>query len=118
LEQNGPIWQHRANLGRRTPLFLGHSRRAGDRARKAKNKAESVDGGKMVKNSVESIFGINAGIVWKALNKENGPMAIDDLIKVTYLKREEIYGALGWLGRENKISVETCGNIRYFSRQP
>jgi hypothetical protein len=85
---------------------------------KAKNKAESVDGGKMVKNSVESIFGINAGIVWKALNKQNGPMAIDDLIKVTYLKREEIYGALGWLGRENKISVETCGNIRYFSRQP
>ncbi|MGD0954549.1 MAG: winged helix-turn-helix domain-containing protein [Methanotrichaceae archaeon] len=85
---------------------------------KAKNKAESVDGGKMVKNSVESIFGSNAGIIWKALNKKNGPVTIDDFIKVTYLKREEIYGALGWLGRENKISVETCGNVRYFSLRP
>jgi len=85
---------------------------------KAKNKADLVDGGKMVKNSVESIFGVNAGVIWKALNKKNGPMTIDDLIKVTYLKREEIYGALGWLGRENKISVETCGNVRYFSLRP
>ena len=72
---------------------------------------------KMVTESVELIFGVNAGIVWKALN-QNVPMTIDDLIKATALKREEIYGALGWLGRENKISVETCGNVRYFSLRP
>ena len=72
---------------------------------------------KMVTESVELIFGVNAGIVWKALN-QNVPMTIDDLMKATALKREEIYGALGWLGRENKILVETYGKMRYFSLRP
>jgi hypothetical protein len=60
---------------------------------------------------VESIFGVNAGIVWKALN-QNGPSTIEDLVKTTSLSREEVYGALGWLGRENKISVEMQGRPR------
>jgi uncharacterized protein (DUF362 family) len=72
---------------------------------------------KMVTEPVESIFGNNAGIVWKALN-QNFPMTIDDLTKATALEREEIYGALGWLGRENKILVERCGELRYFSARP
>jgi predicted ArsR family transcriptional regulator len=59
----------------------------------------------MTGTTVESIFGVNAGIVWKALN-QNGPCTIEDLVKNTSLSREEVYGALGWLGRENKISVE------------
>ena len=63
---------------------------------------------------VESIFGVNAGIVWKALNL-NDPMTIDDLVKATALNSEEIYGALGWLGRENKISLDTRGKVRFFS---
>ena len=63
---------------------------------------------------VESIFGVNAGIVWKALNL-NGPMTIDGLVKATTLNPEEIYGALGWLGRENKITLETRGVVRFFS---
>jgi hypothetical protein len=65
-------------------------------------------------DTVESIFGANAGIVWKVLNL-NGPMTIDDLVKATSLNPEEIYGALGWLGRENKILLETRGNARFFS---
>ncbi|RQW79142.1 MAG: hypothetical protein EHM14_09710 [Methanothrix sp.] len=63
---------------------------------------------------VESIFGVNAGIVWEALNL-NGPMTIDALMKATALNPDEIYGALGWLGRENKISLETRGMARLFS---
>jgi len=66
------------------------------------------------KDAVESIFGVNAGIVWKALNL-NGPMTIDALVKATALNPEEIYGALGWLGRENNISLETRGKERFFS---
>jgi hypothetical protein len=66
------------------------------------------------KDTVESIFGVNAGIVWKALNLD-GPMTIDDLAKATALNSEEIYGALGWLGRENKIYLETRGKARFFS---
>jgi hypothetical protein len=64
-----------------------------------------------------SIFGVNAGIIWQALNL-NGPMTIDDLVKATALNPEEIHGALGWLGRENKISLETRGKVRFFSLMP
>ena len=67
--------------------------------------------------TTESIFGVNAGIVWQALNL-NGSMTIDDLVKATALNPEEIYGALGWLGRENKISLETRGKLRFFSLMP
>jgi hypothetical protein len=66
------------------------------------------------RDKAESLFGVNAGIVWEALNI-NGPMTIDNLVKATALNPEEIYGALGWLGRENKISLETRGKVRLFS---
>jgi hypothetical protein len=84
---------------------------------KRKDEADSKDNAEMTQESVESIFGINAGIVWNALNK-NGPLTISDLMKATALQPEEIYVALGWLGRENKISVGRRGKIRYFSLLP
>lgn len=65
----------------------------------------------MTDTTVESIFGVNAGTVWEALNK-NGPSTIEDLVRTTSLSREEVHGALGWLGRENKISVEISGKAR------
>jgi len=52
--------------------------------------------------TVESVFGVKAGIVWEVLNK-NGPSTLTDIVKSTNLRRELVYGALGWLGRENKI---------------
>lgn len=67
--------------------------------------------------SVELIFGINAGITWESLNLM-GPMTVDDLVKATALLPAEIYGALGWLGRENKISVERQGTERVYSLRP
>jgi hypothetical protein len=84
---------------------------------KRKDEADSKDDAEMTRESIESIFGINAGIVWNALNK-NGTMTINDLMKATALQPEEIYVALGWLGRENKISVGTCGKIRSYSLRP
>lgn len=68
----------------------------------------------MADTTIEEIFGLRAGIVWNALN-QNGPSSITDLVKATSLSREEISGALGWLGRENKISVEMRGKARVFS---
>jgi hypothetical protein len=68
----------------------------------------------MTEITVESIFGTKAGIVWKALN-QNGPSNIGDLVKSTSLSREEINGALGWLGREDKILVEQKGRAMIFS---
>lgn len=76
----------------------------------------------MTETTVESIFGVNAGIVWKALN-EKGPCTIADLARTTSLSREEVYGALGWLGREDKISAKMREGARgrratVFSLQP
>ncbi len=71
----------------------------------------------MTEIAVESVFGINAGIVWEALNK-NGPSAIDNLVKMTGLSRELIFGALGWLGRENKILLEKRGRAFIISLMP
>jgi len=64
--------------------------------------------------AVELTFGINAGIIWESLNL-NGPMSVTDLVEATSLLPEEIYGALGWLGRENKISVEREETVRVYS---
>ena len=68
----------------------------------------------MTETTVESIFGVNAGVVWRAIN-QNGPSNIGDLVKTTSMSREEVYGALGWLGRENKIAIEKRGRAVVFS---
>lgn len=68
----------------------------------------------MNEKTVESIFGTNAGIVWRAL-RNNGPNNIADLVKITSLNREDVYGALGWLGRENKIVLDKRGRAMIFS---
>lgn len=68
----------------------------------------------MKEMTVESVFGSNAGIVWKTLN-QNGSSNLANLVKTTSLTREEIYGALGWLGRENKIVVKQKGRAMIFS---
>lgn len=68
----------------------------------------------MTETTIESIFGAKAGLVWDVLNA-NGPSTITEIMKATSLRREEVYGALGWLGRENKIAVEMRGRARVFS---
>ena len=68
----------------------------------------------MDQRTVESLFGANAGIVWKTLNL-NGPSNLSSLVKSTSLSREEVFGALGWLGREDKIVVEQKGRAMVFS---
>lgn len=70
----------------------------------------------MAETTVESFFGVKAGVVWRALN-QNGPSNISDLLKNTSLSREEVNGALGWLGREGKIIVEQKGRAMIFSLQ-
>jgi len=71
----------------------------------------------MAEPTIDSIFGAKAGRVWDALNK-NGPSTIGDIVKATGLRRELVYGALGWLGRENKIVVERRGRAMVFSLMP
>ena len=55
-------------------------------------------------HSIEQ-FGRNAGIVWNVL-KENCYLSDSDLIELTSLREYELYIAIGWLARENKIKKE------------
>jgi hypothetical protein len=68
----------------------------------------------MTQITVESVFGEKAGAIWRALN-QNGPSNITNLVKTTSLSREEIFSALGWLGREDKILLEQKGREMIFS---
>mgnify|MGYP000774498203 CR=1 FL=1 len=60
-------------------------------------------------------IGRNAGIVWHAL--ENNRLSYEELVKVTNLTPIELASAIGWLARENKISICSDGGIVYFSIQ-
>lgn len=51
------------------------------------------------------VIGTWAGLVWSALN-EADVLGIKQLKKITKLKEKEVYAALGWLGRENKITIQ------------
>ena len=53
--------------------------------------------------SLEKI-GINAGLVWAAL--ENGELNVKAVKKVTKLTEKDLNLALGWLAREGKISFK------------
>ncbi|MDE6488712.1 MAG: winged helix-turn-helix domain-containing protein [Paramuribaculum sp.] len=47
-------------------------------------------------------MGFWAGQVWNALN-EAEVLGLKQIKKITKLKEKEIYAALGWLARENKV---------------
>lgn len=50
-------------------------------------------------------IGFNAGKVWTVLD-ESGRLSLKDLRKQTKLTEKEIYAALGWLAREDKVEIE------------
>lgn len=54
-------------------------------------------------------IGSVAGAVWTALN-ENGAMSAKDLKKACKIKTDkDLYLAMGWLLREDKLNVEEEG---------
>lgn len=57
-------------------------------------------------------IGTNAGIIWNILN-DSRKWNISGLKKASGLPEPEIYTAIGWLARENKIEIETCPDGKY-----
>jgi DNA-binding transcriptional regulator GbsR (MarR family) len=51
----------------------------------------------------QEAIGMFAGKVWTVLNSEKGTLKIDVLKKQTGLSDSELWAAIGWLARENKI---------------
>jgi len=50
-------------------------------------------------------IGDTAGIIWNELN-ENGPRTLTQLTKEIDAPRDVIMQAVGWLAREDKLSIE------------
>jgi Winged helix-turn-helix domain (DUF2582) len=50
-------------------------------------------------------FGWNAGKVWNILSTK-GPLKEEALLQTTNLSEDELWTAIGWLARENKICRE------------
>ncbi|NMB04774.1 MAG: winged helix-turn-helix domain-containing protein [Bacteroidales bacterium] len=57
----------------------------------------------------KKLIGSNAGIIWNLLNNKQ-KWNIADLQEATRLTEKEIYTAIGWLARENKIEIERTHN--------
>ena len=51
-------------------------------------------------------IGVNAGLVWNALSESKGKANIKDVKKATKLTEKDLYAALGWLAREEKVNIE------------
>jgi len=57
----------------------------------------------------KKIIGTNAGIIWNLLNN-NQRWSISQLNDASGLSTPEIYTAIGWLARENKIEIAKSDN--------
>ena len=55
-------------------------------------------------NTIEQ-FGRNAGKVWNVLS-DNNKLTENELIELTSLREYELYIAIGWLAKEDKIKKE------------
>ena len=59
-------------------------------------------------------IGAAAGKIWKFLNK-NGPASISKVATETGINKNDIQRAIGWLAREEKITIEQKGRTETIS---
>ena len=64
-------------------------------------------------NGVEQIGAI-AGVVWQTLDVE-GPMSLAKLTRTIDAPRDMVMQAIGWLAREDKLSIEEGARGRVVS---
>jgi hypothetical protein len=57
-------------------------------------------------NLVEKV-GNDAGKIWTALSKKQTDVDVSSLKRLAKIGMNDVYTALGWLARENKIEVKT-----------
>jgi hypothetical protein len=61
---------------------------------------------KLGETNLTNKVGADAGKVWKVL-ETRGKVDVLDIANITQLDEREVYSALGWLARENKIEPKT-----------
>ena len=60
-------------------------------------------------------IGFNAGLVWNALSESKEKANIKDVKKATKLTEKDLYAALGWLAREEKVNIEEADKEIFIS---
>jgi len=65
-------------------------------------------------SSTLSLIGETAGNVWHILESK-GPLTIAKLVKEVEAPRDVVMQALGWLAREDKISIDEDSRTRVVS---
>jgi len=56
-------------------------------------------------SDIVSLFGEQAGAVWQVLY-EKGPLSESELLTLTHFNEQQLFAAIGWLARENKVRKE------------
>ncbi|MCL1933093.1 MAG: winged helix-turn-helix domain-containing protein [Candidatus Azobacteroides sp.] len=51
-------------------------------------------------------IGNDAGCVWKVLDADRTPKSVKELKRATKLTDKEVYAAIGWLAREEKLAFQ------------
>ena len=59
---------------------------------------------KLGETNLTNKIGDNAGKVWKLLDSK-GEIDVSSIAKITQVKIQDVYSALGWLAREDKIKT-------------
>jgi hypothetical protein len=59
-------------------------------------------------------IGKDAGLVWTVLN-DNGTKTVKGVKELTNLNEKEIYAAIGWLAREEKLAFNQKGRAIHLS---
>jgi len=61
-----------------------------------------------------NLIGDAAGKVWEYLDK-NGPSSANKIATETGINKNDMQRAIGWLAKEDKLSVEVKGRIETLS---
>lgn len=63
---------------------------------------------------MSNTIGEAAGIVWNYLD-QNGPSSVNKVTTETGVNKNDIQRAIGWLSKEDKLSIEMIGRAETLS---
>jgi len=58
--------------------------------------------------NLEGKIGFDAGKIWTVLSKQQTDVDISSLARLTKIDVKDVYAAIGWLARENKIDAKNA----------
>ncbi len=63
---------------------------------------------------MSNTIGDAAGIIWNYLDK-NGPSSVNKVTTETGINRNDVQRAIGWLSKEDKLTIEMVGRAETLS---